>query len=333
MADYQEELRDFVASDVAKLHGCKTDKERDVRQRIIDRKSAAFIVRWNRSKNAQKELEARQTAADASGMPELLHMSPEEIAEIAAARESLDADVLEKLTEADMNEKMSIYSFRQLCTVLQKLNRLEHFVRDLEAWVEGTYVPEAMKSKDTNENSQELKVAAYIRTLLKEREEKLRRIENRRANIAATAAELKRGHHQEQRQHEEINATYERSTSPRRNNESDEDDELKDLRVHTSQSSGESAMLLGKVNKLQSERSELLRLISIARGDVKVLETNLKTEHSQKTTKCRTHRRVTDELHRANAALITSMEMLMQQLNLEYYGLNGPAAKAPKTIK
>ena len=91
-------------------------------------------------------------------------------------------------------------------------------------------------------------------------------------------------------------------------------------------------MLLCKVNKLQKERGTLLKDITSARADTKRAEMKLKTEQSQTATQCRTHRRVTDELQRANAALITSMELLMQQLNIEYYGLGG-TPKATKTIK
>ncbi|KAH9593160.1 hypothetical protein LSM04_005812 [Trypanosoma melophagium] len=200
--------------------------------------------------------------------------------------------------------------------VAARVQRFECFADAAENYVEKDLPEEMAKVAATDKNHSEDEVAAYITELQEKREAELKKISALRERTAKRAEDIRNGPKLEQGE-----------TNPRcrtmKGKEDEVDKETKEMMDYTSEVRGEKEELLAKVKKLRQERSKLqAELLDEKHKSEKTINDLKSRIRAAEMANTRDTRRC-QELNTSNAALTTNAQILMGQLNVEHYGLEG----------
>ncbi|ORC91587.1 putative OSM3-like kinesin [Trypanosoma theileri] len=200
--------------------------------------------------------------------------------------------------------------------VAARVQRFEYFADSVETYVEKELPEEIAQVAAHDKNHSEDEVAAYITELQEKREAELKKINNLQERTAKRAQDLRNGPKLEQG---EVNA-HSRSMKAK---EEELDKETKDTIEYTSEVRNEKQELLAKVKTLRQEKSKLQAelLDEKHKGEKAINDLKSRIRHAEMTNTRDTRR--CQELNSSNAALTTNAQILMGQLNVEHYGVDG----------
>lgn len=221
----------------------------------------------------------------------------------------------------------------QLCA---RLHRLESYCDKAELWVDKELRPnvEADIAKETE--AAEVEVAALVEDLQGRRDEAVEKLAALRDRIRTRAADMRRGYHREPPKREALidqggesarQPTVERSVSPRAQAYEEVDDETYEISTYNDRLSDELEQLQERQRRLTKLRSKYHSELLHLKQDNRKEQTALDNSVRQVERNIARDQRIVQQLHSTNSALVSTLQMLMGQLNVEHYGtLVGPAA-------
>lgn len=221
----------------------------------------------------------------------------------------------------------------QLCA---RLHKLESYCQKAEDWAENVLRKNVEDDIAQEQQQSEADVAAYIEQLQQRREESLEKLIALRDRVRTRAADLRRGHHRDPMKKESgafelVNTTQvnnmERSASPRPQDFEEIDDNTYEISVFNDQLNDELNTLQARLRRLQKTRSRYQRELMMYKSDSKKDIASLENSIRQTEQRIARDQRLIQQLHASNGALVSTLQMVMSQLNVEHYGtLLGPTA-------
>lgn len=223
----------------------------------------------------------------------------------------------------------------ELCV---RLRRLEMYCDKAEEWVETVLRPNVEENIAKEAADSELAIAAFVEELQCRRADALEKLNALRDRISRRAADMRRGLNREPLKVRDgafntevtaavTDARMERSVSPRPQEYEDIDEETYEISAYNAQIGDELAVLQERLKKLQKLRSKYHSEIVHFRADSKKELAALENSVRQMQGTISRDQRVIQQLHSANAALTSTIQTVMGQLNIEHYGTQvGPMA-------
>lgn len=348
---FTEDERRFITSDLEAIEKSTTEAERAVRQRTADLRKALFTSKALRRLAATRASEARAAAAiegdvdvsavessssapSSSDTMRLAKALGEKATTVETEAAQLEADI----ANYTARKAKLVHQYHGSLEVLFALDRFEKFLTQLAEHVKSRQNFAAKPQGAEVEES----VLVRIRELTEKRNAELTRLEAMKERIKKTAAELRKGHVVERQPKipsiagNNGIATNAATTAAMLNNPLigqrssvaredastavDADQEVTELREFNAVVGKEVETLNDVLHRLTKERTALAAKLSLTKVSVRKQEANLNDELKQKSLRLRADTKAIEDLHRTNAALISTIETLMHQLNNEYYG-------------
>ena len=223
----------------------------------------------------------------------------------------------------------------RVLTIAARVNRLEQFCKRAEDWIEGPLTKDVDDAIAHEERESEQQVAQVIQQILAKRDEQLSSIHELKQRVALRAAAIRRGHQKEPVRKmdgfeyvstEQVEA-LERNVSPRPQEGDRLDEETHDLLAFNVEVHDRLETLQSKVRRLTALRSKLQMDCLRQRHETRRDETLLTNAIRQTDLQIARDNRFSDQLNATNASLVSTLQLLMGQLNVEHYGvLGGPAS-------
>ncbi|KEG14127.1 putative OSM3-like kinesin [Trypanosoma grayi] len=200
--------------------------------------------------------------------------------------------------------------------VAARVQRFEDFANHAAEYVEKELPEEINRVAEADKRHSEDEVAAYIADLQSERAEELRKINVLKERTAKRAKEIRNGPRVE---HEEVTANS-RAMKPK---EDEIDRETKETMNYTDEAKSTKGELVAKIKKLRQEKSKLQVSLLDAKHksekEIHELEASIRRAEIANTRDVR----LCQQLNTGNAALTTNAQILLGQLNVEHYGVEG----------
>ncbi|EPY37272.1 kinesin K39 [Strigomonas culicis] len=192
----------------------------------------------------------------------------------------------------------------EVAELAARVDRLELFNRRAEAYVETELTQEVEDVIAKDQRQSEEDIAAFIQELQGHREQTLKRIATVQDRSAKAAVHLKASHE------DPVDADQEKSIQ------------------HAVRNVEEGATLAEKVKKFRALKTKLQADIMRQKREGKQLEESMTARIKNTDLANARNARLCRELNSKNAALTTNVQLLLNQLNVEHYGINNaPSAK------
>jgi hypothetical protein len=218
--------------------------------------------------------------------------------------------------------------------IAARLNRLEKFCDRADHWIENVLTRDVESAIASEEKEAEAQISSVALDILQKRKEQLAAITELKTRIACRAASIRRGHQKEPSRRiegfeyvaTEQATAHERSVSPRPVEGDLRDEETHDLIMFNDDAHERLSVLQNKLRTLQSLRGKLQTDCLRQRHEHAREETILQNSIRQTELQIARDTRLGHQLNATNASLVSTLQMLMGQLNTEHYGiLGGPA--------
>jgi hypothetical protein len=285
----------------------------DLKRQIAERQARQQYLELELTKYpSQEELAIQQQAAT--------RLEEEKTAALQAAEE--------KLTNLKKLES-------RVLVIAARVNRLEKFCARAEEWIAGPLTRDVEAAIASEEKEAESQIASVALEILQKRKEQLASINELKSRVAARAAAIRRGHQKEPVRKidgfefvstEQVEA-LERNVSPRPLDGDRRDEETHDLIMFNDEVCERLNTLHGKLRHLTALRGKLQTECLRQRHETARDETLLKNSIRQTELQIARDIRFGNQLNATNASLVSTLQLLMGQLNVEHYGmLGGPAS-------
>ncbi|KPI89842.1 hypothetical protein ABL78_1011 [Leptomonas seymouri] len=186
-----------------------------------------------------------------------------------------------------------------------RVHRLEHFAERALEYTEKTLPEEIEKTVEEDRHQSNTELCAYIQELQNKRSLTLKRI------VATNEKQNKKNKHS-------LTST----------NDAIEDPAEKKAVEHTKENKSESVVLQDKIRKFRSMKTKLQSDISKESADSKKMEESMKARIRAAQVANTRDTRMCKEMNDRNAAFTNNSQLLMDQLNVQHYGLdNAPTTK------
>lgn len=223
----------------------------------------------------------------------------------------------------------------RIFVIAARVNRLESFCARAEQWIAGPLSLDVEAAIANEEQEAEAQVAAVALDILQKRKEQLASITELKARVASRAAAIRRGHQKEPVKKVDgfefvwtpQTEALERNASPRPVEGDRRDEETHELIQFNGEVHERLHTLHGKLRHLTTLRGKLQTECLRQRHENVREETLLKNSIRQTELQIARDTRFANQLNATNASLVSTLQMLMGQLNVEHYGmLGGPAS-------
>ncbi|KPA81061.1 putative mitochondrial hypothetical protein [Leptomonas pyrrhocoris] len=187
-----------------------------------------------------------------------------------------------------------------------RVQRLEHFATRAEEFAEKTLPAEIEKTVDEDRHQSNAELCAYIQELQNKRSAVLKKV------VASQENQKKKS---------------QRSQTSQKNAAEESPEEKKAI-DHTNENKDEAVVLQNKIRKFRSMKTKLQSDIVKERADSKKMEERMSTRMRAAELANARDARQCKEMNDRNAAVTTNSQLLMDQLNVEHYGMdNAPTTK------
>eukprot|EP00758_Cryptobia_borreli_P005231 Tbor_TRINITY_DN4790_c0_g1::TRINITY_DN4790_c0_g1_i1::g.17059::m.17059 len=326
-------LEDFLEKDKNLLNSAILDEEIELRERIVQIKTITYKKRkkleekrrLKANKRTNKQIEQSRISdifKISNRMVDGDHGPDDEVTEkefderCSLLRHKSDSVDLEIKSSQEICDKLTD-SFRTGCKILFQLSRLEIVCTKMDLWVEGL---KETTNVDTSPVFQEELIAERIRALLSKRDEELNRIMVLKNKIVAASESLKLAL---AKQNGDVTENGDNDSKICTTENGDNDGDSNNLITNAIKAASDKLMLLRQKN------NDLLSKIKATKASNKRNADKYRIEREREERGMHVNNRAINELNKGNAFITTNIESLMQQLNLEHYGLGG----GPSTLQ